>query len=404
MGRVPHPDAPSLADLVADPATFVADDLFRRSRYSPGRATGRNPNTFATVGELWDDVLDRHARTPTFRVVQAGATLAPSSYCRSAGIGHRTINDVIEPNRVVELYRAGATVVLQGLQLTDPPLGRFANNLALALDHPVQINAYLTPESARALELHFDFHDVFVVQLEGRKRWRVWSPLERTRDPVRGEAAPPMPTFDELGDPEHDVTLEAGDVLYLPRGFPHCAETVEEASAHLTVGVMALTWQRVARHVLDTVGAASPLTASLPSQSLGAAADGPAGVAALDRALGGLTDPAALRDWMAGVVWRRQPATRRMPFVAPVVSIDRPVDVTPGPLLWLTSAGAGAGRVRMGLGERHLHLPEEAAPLLAALLDAPFGFVAAAWDGALDAASRQVVLDRLAAEGVVVPG
>ena len=46
-----------------------------------------------------------------------------------------------------------------------------------------------TPTSRRrgttGLELHFDFHDVFVLQLDGRKRWRVWEPLPRTRHPVR---------------------------------------------------------------------------------------------------------------------------------------------------------------------------------------------------------------------------
>ena len=84
---------------------------------------------------------------------------------------------------MLELHAAGATMVLQGLQLTDPHLARVANNLALALDHAVQVNAYLSPAAARGLELHFDHHDVFVLQLDGRKRWRVWEPLERTRHP-----------------------------------------------------------------------------------------------------------------------------------------------------------------------------------------------------------------------------
>src|SRR6187431_2785096 len=111
-------------------------------------------------------------------------TSTVASSCRRAGIGHRTISDVIQPNRVLELHAAGATMVVQGLQLTDPHLARVANNLALDLDQPVQVNAYLTPRAAIGLELHFDYHDVFVVHLEGSKRWRVWEPLERTRLPV----------------------------------------------------------------------------------------------------------------------------------------------------------------------------------------------------------------------------
>ena len=95
---------------------------------------------------------------------------------------------MIAPNAVIDEYRSGATIVLQGLHHTDPHLARTANNLALDLDHPVQINAYLSPAAARGLDLHFDYHDVFVVQLGGSKRWRVWEPLDAHHRPGEGQA------------------------------------------------------------------------------------------------------------------------------------------------------------------------------------------------------------------------
>lgn len=395
--RVPHPDAPGLADLVAEPGAFTRDDLFRKARWSPAADAGRDPDRFARVEDLWADLLDRHARLPTFRVVKAGATIASSTYTRPAGVGHRTIDDVIQPERVVELYQAGATVVLQGLQLTDPHLGRFANNLALAIDHPVQVNAYLTPPGTQGLELHFDFHDVFVVQLAGRKRWRVWDALPRTEVPVKAGRRPAMPTFDELGEPLWDLELAAGDVLYLPRGFPHAAEALAASSSHLTVGVLAVTWQQAVRHAIDDALAdAADLRRSLSASSLDPASDAaPPDLAAVQAGLA----PARLREWLAREIWRRQPSTRRRPFDPLRVDADRPVAVTPGPLVWLTDDGGD--RVTLGLGGRVLTLPREAAPFLAALLAEPDGFVAADWAGALDHPSRQVVLDRLAAEGVL---
>ena len=60
-----------------------------------------------------------------------------------------------------------------------------------------------------------------------------------------------MPTLDELGPPDLDLTLTAGDCLYLPRGFPHAAETVDASSSHLTIGVLALTWQQAVKHAVD---------------------------------------------------------------------------------------------------------------------------------------------------------
>jgi lysine-specific demethylase/histidyl-hydroxylase NO66 len=366
--------------------------------YSAG--VGRDPSRFVTTERLWTDTLSRGVRTPSFRLVQQGTTLPAAAYCRTAGVGHRTITDVIQPNRVLELHAGGATMVLQGLQLTDPALGRFANNLALDLDHPVQVNAYLTPAAARGLELHFDFHDVFVVQLDGAKRWRVWAPLPRTRDPVRGTGTIPNPTLDELGAPHLDLTLTGGDCLYLPRGFPHAAETVDATSAHLTVGVLAVLWHRVLRHAVDAAVAAGELSASIPAGSLGATWAAP-----LDPAvLGGHLDPGRLRPWLAKEVWHRQPATRLRPLVPPELSLDTPVAVPPGPLLWLTTRNGPDGcRAELGLGDRGLDLPAEAQPFLADLLAHPDSFVAASARGDLDEASRLVVVNRLAAEGVVVP-
>jgi JmjC domain len=374
--------------------------VFRRPVFSAGAATGRDPSRFATADRLWTDALTRGLRTPSFRLVRDGATLPPATYCRTAGVGHRTIDDVVRPNRVLELHAEGATMVLQGLQLTDPLLGRAANNLALALDHPVQINAYLSPASARGLELHFDFHDVFVLQLDGCKRWRVWEPLPRTRDPVKTRTKIPLPVLDELSEPVLDLTLGTGDCLYLPRGFPHAAETIDAASSHLTIGVLAITWHRAVRHVVDAAVAAGELTASIPPGTLGAAGVAPPDLAGLADHL----DPALLRPWLAREVWHRQPATRLRPLTPPDVGLDTPVELTAGPLLWLApDREPGRCGAVFGLGDRELRLPAEAHSFLAELLAHPSRFIAAKAGSDLDDGSRLAILTRLAAEGVVAP-
>ncbi len=362
---------------------FLADDLFRH----PVLSTVADPDRFATADGLWRDALGRGLRAPSFRLVRDGVTLPPAT--RRAGLGHRTIDDLIQPNRALELHAAGATMVLQGLQFTDPHLGRVANNLALDLGHAVQVNAYLSPSAARGLELHFDQHDVFVLQLAGRKRWRVWEPLERTRLPVRVGPRVAMPTFDELGPPSIDRTMVAGDCLYLPRGFPHAAETVDESSSHLTIGVLALLWHHAVRHALDEAVAAGALRESIRVDDLAAPDIVP---------ITGSLDAAALRRWMATEVWRKQPATRLRPLEPPHVELDTPVAVTPGPLLWLAGS---EGRAELGLGDRTLTLPAEAHELLAAMLRTPARSTLGALDVALDEQSRLVVGRRLAAEGVI---
>jgi lysine-specific demethylase/histidyl-hydroxylase NO66 len=92
-------------------------------------------------------------------------------------------------------------------------------------------NAYLTPLHSQGFAPHYDDVDVFILQLEGYKRWMVYAPLNKR------ETLPRVSSRDytekEMEDEEKlmDVTLGPGDVLYLPRGWIHQAETVKRPSS-----------------------------------------------------------------------------------------------------------------------------------------------------------------------------
>ena len=135
-------------------------------------------------------------------------------------------------------WERGATIVLQGLHLTRPPVGAFCRSLEETLGHPAQANAYYTPRNAQGLPVHHDTHDVFVLQIAGEKRWLVYEPaLELPLRDQRYTAA-----FGDPGTPVEDRVLRPGDVLYLPRGWLHEAVTSETDSLHLTVGLNVVTW------------------------------------------------------------------------------------------------------------------------------------------------------------------
>ena len=144
-------------------------------------------------------------------------------------------------------FERGATIVLQALHLYHPPLARFCRDLERALGHPAQTNAYYTPRSAQGFEVHHDTHDVFCVQVEGEKRWLVYPPVLEL--PLRDQKY-----TKEMGKPGEailDVTLRAGDTLYLPRGWLHEARTSDSHSLHLTVGVATYTWLDALKAALE---------------------------------------------------------------------------------------------------------------------------------------------------------
>jgi JmjC domain len=150
-----------------------------------------------------------------------------------------------EVGQVLSEYEAGATLVLQGLHHTWPPLAEFCRLLEIDVGHPAQANAYFTPRNAQGLPVHHDTHDVFSLQVAGEKRWLVYQPaLELPLKDQKYE-----PGMGEPTEPVHDVTLLPGDTLYLPRGWLHQAMTSSTDSLHITVGVNVYTW-------LDAVKAA----------------------------------------------------------------------------------------------------------------------------------------------------
>ncbi|KAL9189835.1 hypothetical protein ACHAXT_009510 [Thalassiosira profunda] len=113
-------------------------------------------------------------------------------------------------------------------------------------------NAYLTPLHSQGFAPHYDDVDVFILQLEGFKRWRVHAPFNKRETlPRESSRDYSQKEVEEGGEEILDVVLGPGDVLYLPRGWIHQAETVarpknvpklagikDEHSLHLTVSAM----------------------------------------------------------------------------------------------------------------------------------------------------------------------
>ena len=238
---------------------------------------GRAPR-LSRAAELaggFDDLLDaaavdelasrRGLRTPFLRMAKDGTVLPAARFTRGGGAG-ASIADQAADDRILAALADGATLVLQALHRTWPPLVEFGSALAGELGHPVQINAYITPPQNQGFAPHYDVHDVFVLQVSGRKRWTIHAPAvpdpldnqpwEQHREAVDARAAE---------QPLLETVLEPGDALYLPRGTIHAAQAQGETSVHLTVGVHPITRYQLVRHLLDAAQDDPELRASLPA-------------------------------------------------------------------------------------------------------------------------------------------
>ncbi|MFF0190867.1 cupin domain-containing protein [Streptomyces sp. NPDC005244] len=215
-----------------------------------GRAPllNRDASDFGDVfsADAVDEPISRRGlRTPFLRVAKEGAAFPESSFTSSAGVG-ATIADQLDDTALWRAFAEGATLVLQALHRTWEPMADLVAGLSDELGHPVQANAYVTPPQNRGFDAHYDVHDVFVLQIEGSKRWVIHKPV--LADPLRDQPWTDYRTAvaDAAGDKAHlDTVLNPGDVLYLPRGWLHSAQAQGNVSIHVTLGVHVWT-----RHAL----------------------------------------------------------------------------------------------------------------------------------------------------------
>jgi mannose-6-phosphate isomerase-like protein (cupin superfamily) len=185
-----------------------------------------------------DDVdhllTDSAIRTPSVRLARDGAVLPDAEFVRTgATVAGRPMTGLVDVRKVLALFDAGATVVLQALHRYWPPLTRLAAELELDLGHPCQVNAYLTPPGSQGFSVHEDSHDVFVFQTHGTKLWEI-------HHDSRVE----------------EVLMRPGACLYLPTGTPHAGRAQETASLHVTVGINQRTWADLLRRAVEPLVAA----------------------------------------------------------------------------------------------------------------------------------------------------
>jgi hypothetical protein len=197
------------------------------------------------VGDLERLLTETSIRSPGFRLVKAGETV--EGYTSDLSWRPEPFTGVADVRRVLAEFERGATIVLQGLHHSWLPLARYCRHLEAFLGHPAQANAYFTPRGSQGLPVHHDTHEVLSLQVAGEKRWLIYEPaLELPLKSQRYRSALGAP-----GEPVLDVTLCAGDTLYLPRGWLHQALTSETDSLHITVGVNVRTWLDEARAALE---------------------------------------------------------------------------------------------------------------------------------------------------------
>jgi len=188
--------------------------------------------------------LDR--RYPDVLVKRAGREIVAADYT--------TDGSALDVARVYQLFEEGATLTLAFLDTVLPSLEQLCRQIEIELSMPLQANVYLTPPDEQGANVHYDTHDVFVLQVSGSKQWTIYdAPLPL---PLSGQVYDPE--VHRPGAPTLEFELDAGDVVYIPRGWLHQARATSSTSLHITAGVLRYTWTDLLLELVSRVALEEP--------------------------------------------------------------------------------------------------------------------------------------------------
>jgi ribosomal protein L16 Arg81 hydroxylase len=208
------------------------------------------------------DAIDRYLSTatpcrPDVFLVDAARELKPEDYSfpNSEPPGR------IDLPRAYQLFATGATISLSQLHDRLPSLAALCRAVEKTFSSHFQTNIYFSPPRAQGFKTHFDSHDVFVLQVSGSKLWTLYD--TGIVLPLRGQVF--EPSKHAPGPVTREFTLHAGDLLYCPRGLYHSARSTDEASLHITLGLIGKTWADVMIEAVSAACLSSPaFRANLP--------------------------------------------------------------------------------------------------------------------------------------------
>jgi len=201
-------------------------------------------NSSGTIKDLvnWDDVgqlLDLEVwNHQNLLLVQDTRPVPPQAYCEQIvdRTGIRQLVPIFE--KVGQHLANGASLVLNDVESLLPKVRVITDVLTTELSCKVAANIYVSQQNHQAFDSHYDKTDVIVLQTLGSKRWRIYE--GQIESPVlhpmfSGESKEQLISL--KGKVEREFLMQAGDLLYLPRGRFHDALATEGPSIHISIAI-----------------------------------------------------------------------------------------------------------------------------------------------------------------------
>ena len=235
---------------------FLRDYWLKTFVHIPGKA-GRFTKLL-TWSEL-NAILEQHRLTPPrLKLFRDGQAIDPAHYLTPAMFGVPRL----DAGGLAISLAQGASLILDDVQELSPRVRDLMHSFQDALHTDAFANLYAGWHTQKAFHVHWDAQEAMVLQLFGRKRWKVYRPTRL--HPLKNDIEPPP---QPSSAPAWEGILSDGDVLYIPRGWWHEAFPLDEPSLHLTVSLTPPTGMDYLGWAISRMRHHAELRASLPANN-----------------------------------------------------------------------------------------------------------------------------------------
>lgn len=217
-----------------------------------------SPDTAALLSfQLVDDWLRyRRLRYPQFQVNLPTGGVPPTAFTDTRKYLALSMQGSPVTEQVAAQLQRGATLRLVDVEDWYAPVTEICAALGAALNVVSRAYGFYTPPGDDGVHAHWDDADIFAIQVDGTKTWRLW-------DVPPVDAWPESQTLDGDRAPDRTVELVSGDGLYIPAGMGHQAAAGPDGSLHLSIALRTPTYREVvniwAAEIIESVTAGARL-------------------------------------------------------------------------------------------------------------------------------------------------
>ena len=178
------------------------------------------------------------------RLIVETVTKPAAKSSKKAAVQWTMANGPIYPDALPALETPNWTLLVQGVDLHNQAAYELKNQFRFAPDARLDDLMISFATDGGGVGPHFDSYDVFLLQAEGKRRWKIGKQKDLTL-----QKDVPLKILANFA-PEQEFVLEAGDMLYLPPMYAHEGVAVGECMTY-SIGFRASAEMELARELLQ---------------------------------------------------------------------------------------------------------------------------------------------------------